>query len=399
MKEHQRLELLKRGVEEVIVEEELDNLLRRGKRLRVKVGFDPTAPDLHLGHTVLINKARQFQMLGHDVVFLIGDFTATIGDPSGRSAMRQPLTREQVMANAKTYEDQIFKILDKESTLIEYNSKWMDDLNAAKIVEMASTHTVARMLERDDFEKRYKANQPIAIHEFLYPIFQGYDSVALDADIELGGTDQKFNLLMGRELQRYYGLTPQVVMTMPLLEGLDGVRKMSKSFDNYIGIHDPAPDMFGKIMSIPDSIMWRYFDLLSFRATEEIDDFKKAVTAGANPRDVKVKLALEIVERFHGKKAAEAALTDFETRFKHNAMPDDIPELTITCSGGTMPLVQILKEANLVSSTSEAIRMIGQNAVRIDGERVSDKDFALSSGQAVVLQVGKRKFAKVSLAS
>ncbi len=397
MENHKQLAELRRGIDEVIVGEEFDALIKSGKRLRVKVGFDPTAPDLHLGHTVLINKARQFQQLGHDVIFLVGDFTAMIGDPSGRSEMRPPMTREKVMANAKTYTDQAFKVLDKHATKIDYNSRWMDKLNAAQIVEIASTHTVARMLERDDFEKRFKSNQPIAIHEFLYPIFQGYDSVALEADIELGGTDQKFNLLMGRELQKFYGQKPQCILTMPLLEGLDGVRKMSKSYGNYIGITDSANDMFGKLMSIPDNIMWRYFELLSFQPEQDIAILKKEVEQGANPRDIKVQLAIEIVDRFHGKDAGKAALTDFETKFKHNEIPDEMDEIKLKADGDTMPLPQLLKEAGLVSSTSDAMRMIAQGAVKIDGQRIDDKKHPVPAGSEAVYQVGKRKFARVKL--
>jgi len=393
MEHHKTLDLLHRGIDELIVAEDFEKLIKKGKRLRVKVGFDPTAPDLHLGHTVLLNKARQFQMLGHEVVFLIGDFTAMIGDPSGRNAMRPPLSRDQIEDNARTYAQQIFKILDKDETTVEYNSRWMDKLSAAKLIEIASTYTVARMLERDDFEKRYTSNQPIAIHEFLYPLIQGYDSVALESDVELGGTDQKFNLLMGRELQKYYNRPQQIVMTMPLLEGLDGVKKMSKSLNNYIGINDPANEMFGKIMSIPDSIMWRYFDLLSFLSNEEIAHLKKEVAEGRNPRDVKVVLALEIVERFHDKKAAQKALEDFETRFTRGEMPEEMSEVTVTAG----PIATVLKAAGLVDSTSDAYRMIEQNAVKIDGERVTDRNLVLNAGPTFVIQVGKRKFARVSL--
>lgn len=393
MEHHKTLELLHRGIEELIVADDFEKLIKKGKRMRVKVGFDPTAPDLHLGHTVLLNKARQFQMFGHEVVFLIGDFTATIGDPSGRNTMRVPLSREQIEENGRTYAHQIYKILDKTETKIEYNSRWMNKLTAAELIQIASLSTVARMLERDDFEKRFEANQPIAIHEFLYPLLQGYDSVVLDADVELGGTDQKFNLLMGRELQKYYGRPQQIVMTMPLLEGLDGVKKMSKSLGNYIGINEPANEMFGKLMSIPDSIMWRYYDLLSFRSNDEIADLKKSVEQGTNPRDVKVKLALEIVERFHDAKAAQSALEDFETRFTRGEMPDEMPEMTVEAG----PIAGVLKAAGLVDSTSEAYRMIEQNAVKIDGERVSDKSVVLEGGATLVIQVGKRKFARVTL--
>lgn len=393
MEHHKILDLLHRGIDELIVAEDFEKLIKKGKRLRVKVGFDPTAPDLHLGHTVLLNKARQFQMLGHEVVFLIGDFTAMIGDPSGRNTMRVPLTRDQIEHNARTYAQQIFKVLDKDETTIEYNSRWMDKLSAAKLIEIASTYTVARMLERDDFENRFEAKQPIAIHEFLYPLIQGYDSVALEADVELGGTDQKFNLLMGRELQKYYNRPAQIVMTMPLLEGLDGVKKMSKSLGNYIGISEPANEMFGKVMSIPDSIMWRYFDLLSFRDNEEIAHLKRQVEQGFNPRDIKVLLALEIVERFHNKAAAQKALEDFETRFSRNEIPDELPEVSVSAG----PIANVLKNAGLVDSTSEAYRMIEQNGVKIDGERVTDRNLVLNAGATLVIQVGKRRFARLTL--
>lgn len=396
MQHDQHMRLLRRGVQEIIVSEEFDALLTSGRPLKIKVGFDPTAPDLHLGHTVLINKARQFQLLGHEVYFLIGDFTATIGDPSGRSVMRKPLTAEEVAENAKTYEKQIFKILDKQLTHVVYNSSWMKKLSASDIVGMASSYTVARMLERDDFEKRFNAQSPIAVHEFLYPLFQGYDSVHLESDIELGGSDQKFNLLMGRELQRFYGKKPQIVLTMPLLEGLDGVKKMSKSLGNYIGIDDAPNDMFGKIMSVSDTLMWRYFELLSFKLQDEIDEYRRQVELGANPRDIKVALALEIVERFHGKEAAEGALHDFEQRFSQNAMPDEMEEKTIT-SDGPMPIANVLKAAGLVPSTSEAFRMIDQHAVKIDGVEVTDKKMLLQPGSDQVLQVGKRKFCRITL--
>jgi tyrosyl-tRNA synthetase len=396
MEHHKILDLLHRGIDELIVADDFEKMIRKGKRLRVKVGFDPTAPDLHLGHTVLLNKARQFQMLGHEVVFLIGDFTAMIGDPSGRNNQRPPMTREQIEENGRTYAQQIYKILDKDETTVAYNSQWMNNLGAAKLIEIASTHTVARMLERDDFEKRYSAQQPIAIHEFLYPLLQGYDSVALEADVELGGTDQKFNLLMGRELQKYYNKPQQIVLTMPLLEGLDGVKKMSKSLGNYIGINEAPNDMFGKLMSISDTIMWRYFDLLSFRSNEEIERFKEQVLhQGRNPRDVKVLLALEIVERFHDAKAAEQALKDFETRFSRNEIPEDLQEISVTAG----PIAQALKEAGLVPSTSEAYRMIEQNAVKLDGERVTNKNLELKADTTVVVQVGKRKFARLILVS
>lgn len=386
--------LLLRGVDEVIVEAEFADLIKSGKKLRVKVGFDPTAPDLHLGHTVLINKAKHFQDLGHDVLFLIGDFTAMIGDPTGRSAMRKPLTREEVKANALTYQKQIYKILDKDKTQIVFNSEWMDKLPITKMVEIASTHTVARMLERDDFEKRYKGNLPIAIHEFLYPLFQGYDSVVMEADIELGGADQKFNLLMGRELQKHYGQKPQNILTMPLLEGLDGVKKMSKSAGNYIGIDDAPHEMFGKIMSVSDELMWRYFELLSFKPQSEINAYKEAAAAGENPRNIKVALAQEIIARFHSQAAAEEALVDFETRFKLGAIPDDVEVRTLAVGQG-MALPNVLKEAGLVESTSEAIRMIKQKAVKIDSQPAIDKEQVILPGFEAVIQVGKRKFARI----
>lgn len=397
MEQDHTIQLLRRGVHEVIVCDEFDALLKSGRPLKIKMGFDPTAPDLHLGHTVLINKARQFQLLGHEVYFLIGDFTATIGDPSGRSVMRKPLTPEEVAANAKTYEKQIFKILDKKLTHVVHNSTWMKKLGAAEIVQMASSYTVARMLERDDFEKRFKEQSPIAVHEFLYPLFQGYDSVALEADVELGGVDQKFNLLMGRELQRFFGKKPQIVMTMPLLEGLDGVKKMSKSLGNYIGIDDAPSDMFGKIMSISDTLMWRYFELLSFKPQATLDEYRQRIEIGGNPRDIKVLLAEEIVARFHGEAAAVAAIHDFEQRFSHNAIPDDMPEITLLCHGEPMPIANVLKEAGLTTSTSDAHRMVDQHAVKIDGVEVTDKKMLLSPGPARVVQVGKRKFARITL--
>ncbi|MGB5338855.1 MAG: tyrosine--tRNA ligase, partial [Gammaproteobacteria bacterium] len=359
--------------------------------------FDPTAPDLHLGHTVLINKLRQFQELGHEVLFLIGDFTGMIGDPTGKNVTRKPLTRDDVLANAATYEHQIFKILDPEMTTVMFNSQWMGEMNAADLIQVAAKHTVARMLERDDFNKRYAANQPIAIHEFLYPLIQGYDSVAMKADVELGGTDQKFNLLVGRELQKHYGQKPQVILTMPILEGLDGVQKMSKSLNNYIGISEPPDDMFGKLMSISDDLMWRYFELLSFRPLGEIEQLRRAVEEGANPRDIKFQLGQEIVARFHDEAAAAAAQANFIARFQKGAMPDEMPELTLTADGGELGIANLLKEAALVDSTSEAYRMIKQGAVRIDGERISDKGLALRAGSNHVFQVGKRRFARVTV--
>jgi len=393
----QQLRELVRGTDEVLPQEGLEAKLKLGRPLVVKAGFDPTAPDLHIGHTVLINKMRQFQEFGHEVVFLIGDFTGMIGDPSGKNATRPPLSPDQVKANAETYEAQIFKILDEKSTRIEFNSSWMGDIDAAGLIKLASHHTVARMLERDDFNKRYTNGQPISIHEFLYPIVQGYDSVALRADVELGGTDQKFNLLVGRQLQQDYGQEPQVVMTMPLLEGLDGVQKMSKSLDNYVGITDAPGEMFGKIMSISDDLMWRYFELLSFRTLEDIAGLRNRVGDGMNPRDAKFELALELVERFHDAKAAAAAKEEFVARFQQGAMPDDMPELTLASKNGRLGIAHLLKDAGLVSSTSEAFRMIKQGAVRIDGERVADGSLEIDAGTTNIYQVGKRKFSRVSL--
>lgn len=397
MTKFDELAQIKRGADEILVEAELVERLLSGKQLRVKAGFDPTAPDLHLGHTVLINKLRQFQELGHEVLFLIGDFTGMIGDPTGKNVTRKPLTRDDVLANAATYEHQIFKILDPEKTTVMFNSQWMGEMNAADLIQVAARHTVARMLERDDFNKRYTANQPIAIHEFLYPLIQGYDSVAMKADVELGGTDQKFNLLVGRELQKHYGQKPQVILTMPILEGLDGVQKMSKSLNNYIGISEPPDDMFGKLMSISDDLMWRYFELLSFRPLGEIEQLRRDVEAGANPRDVKFQLGQEIVTRFHDKAAAESAQANFIARFQKGAMPDEMPEVMVTAEGGEIGIANLLKEAALVDSTSEAYRMIKQGAVRIDGERISDKGLALGAGSAHVFQVGKRRFARVTV--
>ncbi|HMV64820.1 MAG TPA: tyrosine--tRNA ligase [Rhodocyclaceae bacterium] len=393
----QALELIKRGSDELLVESELVDKLKSGRPLRVKAGFDPTAPDLHLGHTVLINKLRHFQDLGHQVLFLIGDFTGMIGDPSGKNATRPPLSREQVLANAQTYQEQVFKILDPARTEVVFNSTWMESLGASGMIRLAAQHTVARMLERDDFSKRFGNQLPIAIHEFLYPLCQGYDSVALKADVELGGTDQRFNLLMGRELQKNAGQSPQCVLTMPLLEGLDGVNKMSKSLGNYIGIYEPPGEIFGKIMSVSDDLMWRYYDLLSFRSSAEVAGLKEAVQTGRNPRDVKVALAQEIVARFHGEPAAEAALTDFEARFQRNAIPDDLPDVAISGGETGLSVVAVLKQAGLTGSTSEAMRMIDQGGVRLNGEKVSDKGLVLKAGAVVVLQVGKRKFARVTL--
>jgi tyrosyl-tRNA synthetase len=392
------IELIKRGSDALLLEVELVERLKTGRPLRVKAGFDPTAPDLHLGHTVLINKMRHFQDLGHHILFLIGDFTGMIGDPSGKNATRPPLSREQIMENAKTYQDQVFKILNPEKTEICFNSTWMEGLGSAGMIRLAAQQTVARMLERDDFAKRYGNNQPIAIHEFLYPLCQGYDSVAMKADVELGGTDQRFNLLMGRELQKHYGQHPQCVLMMPLLEGLDGVNKMSKSLGNYIGISEAPKEIFGKTMSVSDTLMWRYYDLLSFRSTAEIEGLKRDVEGGRNPRDVKVMLAQELVARFHGARAAEEALADFEARFQRNAIPEDIPQVNVVAGSEGIPLFQVLKQAGLTGSTSEAMRMIEQGAVKLNGERADDKGLLLKAGETVVMQVGKRKFASVVLA-
>ncbi|ALS97348.1 tyrosine--tRNA ligase [Lacimicrobium alkaliphilum] len=388
---------IKRGAEEILIEEELAEKLRLGRPLQIKAGFDPTAPDLHLGHTVLINKLRAFQQLGHEVTFLIGDFTGMIGDPTGKNVTRKPLTREEVLANAETYKQQVFKILDPQKTRIRFNSEWMNEVGAAGMIKLAARQTVARMLERDDFKKRYASGQPIAIHEFLYPLVQGWDSVALQADVELGGTDQRFNLLMGRELQKDEGQTPQTVLMMPLLEGLDGVQKMSKSLGNYIGITDNPTEMFGKIMSISDELMWRYYDLLSFRPVEDIAELKQQVAQGANPRDIKIQLAKEIIERFHDAQAAEAAHADFTRRFSKNAIPDEMPELDIVMPQEGIAIGNLLKQADLVGSTSEAVRMIKQSAVKIDGEKVSDTKLVLTEKGQAVYQVGKRKFARISL--
>ena len=388
---------IKRGAHELLLEVELKQKLELGRPLRVKAGFDPTAPDLHLGHTVLLNKMRQLQDLGHHALFLIGDFTGMIGDPSGKNTTRPPLSREQVVENAKSYRDQVFKVLDPEKTEIVFNSVWMDKFNAADLIKLAATHTVARMLERDDFSKRYRNNLPIAIHEFIYPLVQGYDSVALKADIELGGTDQRFNLLMGRELQKHYGQPVQCVLTMPLLEGLDGINKMSKSMGNYIGVTDTPQDMFGKLMSISDTLMWRYLELLSFRNLNEIAGWQAEVAAGRNPRDIKVLLAQEIVERFHTRQAAEAALAEFEARFRQGVLPEDMPEVNVSAPGGSIVVPQLLKQAGLVEGTSEAMRMIQQGAVKLDGERINDKSAVVKAGTVVVAQVGKRKFARITV--
>lgn len=386
-----------RGTEEILLAEELKLRLEQGKTLRVKAGFDPTAPELHLGHTVLLNKLRQFQKLGHEALFLIGDFTGMIGDPTGKNITRQPLTRDEVLENARTYEEQIFKILDPEKTLVVFNSSWMNGMTAADLVRLSSHYTVARMLERDDFYKRYQSGQPIAIHEFLYPLLQGYDSVALKADVELGGTDQKFNLLVGRDLQKVYGQRPQVIITMPILEGLDGVQKMSKSLGNYIGINEPPREMFGKLMSISDELMWRYLELLSFRPMTEIAHWKKEVEQGANPRDIKIKLAKEIVARFHSDGMAEQAHEAFVAQFRQGVLPEDIPEIPISTGKEGIPIARLLKESALTTSTSEALRMIKQGAVRIDGERIENQSLQLLPGITCVVQVGKRRFARVSI--
>ncbi|MDR2032922.1 MAG: tyrosine--tRNA ligase [Azoarcus sp.] len=390
------LDLIQRGVAELLIEAELVDKLKEGRPLRVKAGFDPTAPDLHLGHTVVLNKLRHFQELGHHVMFLIGDFTGMIGDPSGKNATRPPLTREQVLANAATYREQVFRILDPEKTEICFNSAWMNELDAAGMIRLAARQTVARMLERDDFARRHAGRQAISIHEFLYPLCQGYDSVIMRADIELGGTDQRFNLLMGRELQKHYGQAAQCVLMMPLLEGLDGVNKMSKSLGNYIGIAEPAKEIFGKTMSVSDSLMWRYYELLSFRSADEIAALRAEVEGGRNPRDAKAMLAREFAARFHGERAAAEALADFEARFQRHAIPDDIPEVRVAVGEG-MPIFKLIKEAGLTGTTSEAARMIEQGAVRLDGERVEDRALPLVAGGRVVLQVGKRKFAAVVL--
>ncbi|OQW95870.1 MAG: tyrosine--tRNA ligase [Beggiatoa sp. IS2] len=390
---------IKQGVQELLLEEELRIKLESGKPLRIKAGFDPTAPDLHLGHTVLLNKLRQFQKLGHTILFLIGDFTGMIGDPTGRNVIRQPLSQEQVLENARTYQAQIYKILDESTTQICFNSEWMCKMDARELIQLAARHTVARMLERDDFHKRYVNGQPIAIHEFLYPLIQGYDSVVLKADVELGGTDQKFNLLMGRELQKEYGQPPQVVLMMPILEGLDGVQKMSKSLGNYIGIHESPTEIFGKLMSISDSLMWRYIDLLSFRTPAEIQQWKKSVVEGANPRDIKVAFSQEIVERFHHRQAAERAYAEFIARFKEGELPSDLPEITVATEGSPIAIANLLKEAGLVTSTSEALRMIRQGAVRIDGERIDDRALHIPTDSVHVYQVGKRRYARVKVVS
>ncbi len=391
----QALALIKRGVEELLPEADLVEKLKSGRPLRIKAGFDPTAPDLHLGHTVLLNKLKHFQDLGHQILFLIGDFTGAIGDPSGKNVTRPPLSPEQVLQNAETYREQVGKILDPSRMEVVFNSTWMNQLGADGMIRLASRHTVARMLERDDFAKRYAGNQPIAIHEFLYPLCQGYDSVALKADVELGGTDQRFNLLMGRELQKQYGQAQQVVLMMPLLEGLDGVNKMSKSLGNYIGVSEPPNEIFGKVMSVSDELMWRYYELLSFRGLDEIAGLRAEVSAGRNPRDVKVMLAQELVGRFHGAAAAAAALVDFESRFRQGGIPEDLEEVVLESAGAGIGIAQALKAAGLTATTSEALRMIDQGGVRLDGDKVSDRGLMLAAGTTVVAQVGKRKFSRL----
>src|SRR5690348_6056706 len=393
----QQLAVFKRGADELIVEAELAEKLRRGKPLRIKEGFDPTRPDLHLGHTVQFNKLRQLQDLGHHIVFLIGDFTGMIGDPTGRNAARPPLSAEEIAHNARTYADQVFLILDREKTEVAFNSKWLMALGADGMIKLAAKYTVARMLEREDFALRYRSEQPIAIHEFLYPLAQGYDSVALAADVELGGTDQKFNLLVGRELQRHYGQEPQCILTLPLLEGLDGVNKMSKSLDNYVGITEPPAEMFGKLMSISDPLMWRYYELLSFRSIEEIARLKSECANGRNPRDAKVMLAQEIVARFHSPAAARSALAEFEARFKSGAMPENMPAVTLHSDGGGLAVAQLAKQAGVVESTSEALRLIAQRGLKLDGEVVADKALVVRAGSTVVVQAGKRRFARVTV--
>jgi tyrosyl-tRNA synthetase len=393
----EQLALIRRGAEEILVETELAEKLESGRPLRIKFGMDPTAPDIHLGHTVAINKLRHFQDLGHQATFLIGDFTGMIGDPSGRNATRPPLTREQIDANAATYREQIFKILDPAKTEVVFNSSWCNELGSVGLIRLASTYTVARMLERDDFSKRFAANRPIAVHELLYPLIQGYDSVAMKSDVEVGGTDQKFNLIVGRELQKHNGQSPQCLVTLPLLEGLDGKNKMSKSLGNYVGITEPPSEQFGKLMSVSDELMWRYLELLSFRSMTTIAGWKAEVQAGRNPRDIKVLLAKEIVARFHSAAAANAAEADFEARFRHNAAPENMPEIELHVAEQMMPLPQVMKQSGLTASTSEAPRMIEQGGVKLDGERISDRALNLAKGSSVVLQVGKRKFARVTL--
>lgn len=397
MTQQEAIDLIKRGSSELLLEAELKQKLAQGRPLRIKAGFDPTAPDLHFGHTVLLNKLRQLQDLGHHALFLIGDFTGMIGDPSGKNSARPPLSREQVSENAKSYREQVFKVLDPAKTEVVFNSTWMDKFSAVDLIRLAATHTVAQMLERDDFSKRYANKTPIAIHEFIYPLVQGYDSVALKSDIELGGTDQKFNLLMGRELQKHYGQPSQCVLTMPLLEGTDGINKMSKSLGNYIGITDIPQEMFGKLMSISDDLMWRYLELLSFESMSTILKWREEVSQGRNPRDIKVMMAQELVTRFHSRGAAEQALADFEARFKQGVLPDDMPEVAISVIDGSIGIAQMLKQSGLVESTSDAMRMIAQAGVKLDGEKISDKTMQIKVGTIVVAQVGKRKFARITI--
>ncbi|MCZ6826351.1 MAG: tyrosine--tRNA ligase [Gammaproteobacteria bacterium] len=392
------MEVIRRGADEVIVEKELEERLQEGGSLRVKAGFDPTAPDLHIGHTVLINKMRQFQQLGHVVIFLIGDFTGMIGDPTGKNATRPALSKEEILENAKTYQDQVFRILEPDKTEIMFNSTWMSKMSAADLIQLAGKHTVARMLERDDFSKRYKDGRAISIHEFLYPLVQGYDSVAMKADVELGGTDQKFNLLVGRQLQQVHGQQPQIVVTMPLLEGLDGVQKMSKSLDNYVGITDSPADMFGKLMSVSDELMWRYFELLSFRSSADIAALEKAADEGRNPRDIKIELAMEIIERFHDGAAAKKARDDFIARFARGEIPSEMTEFELATEDGQLGIANVLRGAGLTDSNSEGFRMLQQGAVRVDGDKVTDRDLVLKAGATYVIQVGRRKFARVTLA-
>ncbi|MCZ6715637.1 MAG: tyrosine--tRNA ligase [Gammaproteobacteria bacterium] len=394
----EQMEVIRRGADEVIVEKELEERLQEGGSLRVKAGFDPTAPDLHIGHTVLINKMRQFQQLGHVVIFLIGDFTGMIGDPTGKNATRPALSKEEILENAKTYQDQVFRILEPDKTEIMFNSTWMSKMSAADLIQLAGKHTVARMLERDDFSKRYKDGRAISIHEFLYPLVQGYDSVAMKADVELGGTDQKFNLLVGRQLQQVHGQQPQIVVTMPLLEGLDGVQKMSKSLDNYVGITDSPADMFGKLMSVSDELMWRYFELLSFRSSADIAALEKAADEGRNPRDIKIELAMEIIERFHDGAAAKKARDDFIARFARGEIPSEMTEFELATEDGQLGIANVLRGAGLTDSNSEGFRMLQQGAVRVDGDKVTDRDLVLKAGATYVIQVGRRKFARVTLA-
>jgi tyrosyl-tRNA synthetase len=392
-----QLAVFRRGADELLVESELRTKLARGKPLNIKEGFDPTRPDLHLGHTVQFNKLRQLQDLGHHVVFLIGDFTALIGDPTGRNATRPPLSPDEIAANAKTYTDQAFLILDREKTEVAFNAKWLAALGSDGMIRLAAKYTVARMLERDDFAKRYASEQPIAIHEFLYPLAQGYDSVALRTDVEIGGTDQKFNLLVGRELQRHYGQEPQCILTLPLVEGLDGVNKMSKSLQNYVGITEPPSSIYGKLMSISDTLMWRYYDLLSFRPETEIAALRRACDEGRNPRDAKALLAHEITARFHSPQAADAAAVEFDARFRQHAMPENMPEVTLHSDGNAMPIAQVAKQAGVVESTSEALRLIAQHGLKVDGDAVADKSLAIAPGSTVVVQAGKRSFARVTV--